>query len=221
MKRQKQWLLSILGALVALTINSVTWAGVVPLENRLPAWGDYGPKTVDFTNIDITYTNGKRKYGPTAHATFLGRSSASSVISLNSPTDGYVNVVFDGDMVIDANISSKGVLRAGSTFGIYSNDVLLFFGEPVVEYGCNIHGNNCSTGMLIYGGTITAFGWSGSQGILEFSIGNLGGWAHDTWPNSPIEKHIFLDVGAFTLNDVSSVKSFRAVADGFAVVEGP
>lgn len=211
-----------LTALVVVVPSAL--AGVVPLENRLPAWEDYGTKTVDFTNVDISYTNGRTKKGNTTDTVFFGESSNSTVLSLNSATDGYDNVVFDGDFIIDAQISSKGVLRDGSTFGFYSNDAMFGTGNTT-DYGCNKQGKNCSTGQLVFGGDLTAFGWSGSQGILEFVTDNLLGWAMDEWqPGEPFgfrSEHLYLDVGEFTLNDVSSVKSFNATADGFAVVPVP
>jgi hypothetical protein len=211
MKQQKQWFVSIACALVALTINSVTWAEV-PLDNRLPTWGDSGTKTVDFTNISINYTSGRGQ-----DTVVFGRGDYTSVFSLNSPTDGYSDVTFDGYLIIDAKISSQGVLRSGSTFGFYSADTM--FDGYATTYDCDKFGDNCSTGNLVYGGEITAFGWSASQGILEFEISNVSGWTADAWGASSYSNHIMLSTSQFDLKGTGSVKSFTATADGFAVAE--
>lgn len=222
MKYLKSSLSTVVAGLIALAvIVPSSFAGVVPLENRLPAWGDYGSKTIDFTNVDVTYRNGRTKKGRTDDTVFFGESTNSTVLSLN---DGTTSTVFDGDFIIDANISSKGVIREGSTFGFYSNDVSLFGSGNEVDYGCNKQGKNCSNGTLVFGGDLIGFGWSGSLGILEFLTNNLQGWAMDMWnpgAGPTAQEHIYMDVGAFTLNDVSSVKAFDAVADGFAVVPVP
>ena len=60
MKKQQKWLGLIAGAVASLAISSTSMAAELPLDNRLPAWGDWGTETVDFTNIDINYTNGKK-----------------------------------------------------------------------------------------------------------------------------------------------------------------
>lgn len=220
MEKKQRRLLIAAGMLSSLAISSVSWAGVVPLENRLDAWEDYGTKAVYFDGVDINYQNGRTKKGITADTTFFG--TGGNNFRLDSLTDGYdMFGLSDGEIIIDANISSRGTLRSGSAFGIYSNDAM-FGGEPVVEYGCNSKGKNCSTGVLVYGGDLTAFGWSGSLGILEFEIQNFSGWASNAWGQKQgTTEHIYLDVDVFTLNDVSSVKAFKATADGFAVVPVP
>ena len=218
MKQQKKWLVSMLVGLVGLTISAVSSAETVPLDNRLPAWGDFGYPRIDFTNIDVRYTNGKTsRRGVAKDGVFFAEDNSLSTFTLQGP--GYDGVAFDGGMVIDAKISSRGVLRAGSTFGIYSNDAM--FTGPVVNYGCNQQGKNCSSGKLVFGGDLIAFGWSGSLGILEFGTTNLAGWAKDLWTPNSGNEHIYMDVGPFDLNNVSSVKSFTATADGFAVVPVP
>lgn len=231
MQQRNRLLKSVALGVVALAVNSAASAGSLPLENRLDAWDDFGSKAVNFTNVDIKYTNGKTKKGQTTDTVFFGASNTSTQFELYSPVDGYGSgstteqvpfgsgVGFDGVLVIDARISSRGVLRSGSTFGIYSSDAV-FGSANTTSYNCNKSGTRCDSGQLVYGGDLTQFGWSGSAGILEFEIGNLGGWANDLWGTSVLE-HIYLDVGAFTLNDVSSVKSFTATADGFAVVPVP
>ena len=239
MKQQKLWLSVATGVLISSALSSPALAGRDPLteENRLPAWEDYGTKTVDFTNIAINYRSGRVKRGKWQDAQYFGDSEGTvpdgtpvSTFSLNSTTDGYDNASFEGRMVIDAKISSKGKLRTNhSTFGIYSSDPM--FGTDTVAYSCTkvsgsrLKGVECETGVLVYGGDLLDFGWSGSQGILEFSIGNLEGWAWDQWENPADQltrtEHILLDVGVFDLGGVSRVRTFNAVADGFAVVPVP
>ena len=219
MKQRKQLLGTIAGIFVSLFITSTAFAGAVPLENRLDAWEDYGSKAVDFTDIDITYKNGKTRRGITADTEFFAESTDISQFFLDSVSDGYDMQGFNGYLVIDANLSSKGTLRSGGTFGIYSNDSL--FDGYSTDYNCNKQGKNCSTGNLVFGGDLSAFGWSGSQGILEFEIINMTGWAHDAWAPDSTTEHIMLNTAAFDLNGVSSVKAFNATADGFAVVPVP
>lgn len=232
MKQHKQWQGAMVGVLASFVISSAAWAGD-PTENRLPDWGDYGAKTIDFTNVAINYKAGKRRWGRQRAGSFFGHSQSNSpwsnasvepsTFSLNSLHDGYDNVAFDGDMIIDAKISAKGRLNTrNSKFGIFSNDPM--FEGPVVNYDCGRRG--CRSGVLVYGGELTDFGWSGSQGILEFEIGNLSGWAWDQWESSSRDgatskEHLFLDIGKFNLNGRDSIKSFNTVANGFAVVPVP
>lgn len=238
MLQQKQWQNTAVGVLASFAISSAAWA-IVPNDNRLPAWEDYGSKTVDFTGVAINYQGGRYRRHKWSEGSFFGDSSAQaldpdtgeyytpvSTFSLNSPFNGVNNVAFDGDMVIDAKINGKGRLRTSkSSFGIYSNDAM--FGGPVVEYGCDRKRRNCRSGVLVYGGDLTGFGWSGSQGLLEFEIGNLAGWAWDQWEvpagrdGATSMEHIMLNVGQFDLGGVKRVRSFNALADGFAVVPVP
>lgn len=229
-QRQLRLLGSMAGAVGALVISSTALA-VVPNENRLPEWDNYGTKTVDFTNIAINYKNGRLRRGRWSEGTFFGDSSGvypwevpPSTFSLNAPTHGVNNLPFNGDIVIDARISSKGRLYTNrSSFGIYSNDAM--FDAPVVEYGCNRKRTTCRSGKLVYGGDLTAFGWSASAGILEFEIGNLSGWALEQWEpgdQSLRVEHIMLNVPQFDLNGVDRVRAFNSVATtGFAVVPVP
>ena len=229
MRKLNKWFPSILGVVASLVISSTAMAEEVPLENPLPEWGGWGTDTIDFTNIAINYIHGKKKKkGIISDAVFFAQSTDNSVFNLNGPGDR--GTVFDGDLVIDAHISSRGrLLKKTSSFGIYSTEVK--FAGYETEYACNKKGKNCSTGNLVYGGTITDFGWSSSGGILDFVIENLSGWAYDTWVNSaPIghtehlrlnTKDEFGEYAGFDLGGVSSVKKFSAMADGFAVVPVP
>lgn len=218
MKQHKQLLGSIAGIFVSMFITSTVFAGAVPLNNRLDAWGDYGSKAVYFDNVDISYQNGKTKRGITGDTEFF--ATGGDNFRLDSIIDGYdMQGMNDGYLVIDANLSSKGTLRSGGTFGIYSTDSM--FDAYSTDYNCNKQGKNCSTGNLVFGGDLTAFGWSGTLGILEFEIANMTGWAHDMWSPDSVSEHILLNTGAFDLNGVSSVKAFEATANGFAVVPVP
>lgn len=222
MKKKQKWLGLIAGVVASLAISSTSMAAELPLDNRLPAWDDYGTETVDFTNINIDYVNGKKKKGIIGDTRFFGESTETSVFNLNGPDDR--GTVFDGYLVIDAKLSSRGRLRDGSTFSIYSQDAMFGTGREG-EYACNTGGKQCSTGQLVYGGDLTSFGWSGTAGILEFTIANLSGWALDTWlggDQSTRTEHLMLNIaGGFDLGGVSSVKAFTATADGFAVVPVP
>ena len=71
MKKQQKWLGLIAGAVVSLAISSTSMAAELPLDNRLPAWDDWGTETVDFTNIAIDYKNGKKKRGIIGDSVFL------------------------------------------------------------------------------------------------------------------------------------------------------
>lgn len=230
MKIQQKWLASAAGALVFFAF-SATVSAAVPNENRLPAWADFGTATVDFTDVAINYKSGRSRRGRWQEGSFFGDSSGvtawevpPSTFSLNAPDFGYDNVALsDGDIVIDAKISSKGRLNTRtSTFGIYTMDNMI--DGPVVEYGCDRKGRNCRSGKLVYGGDLSAFGWSASQGILEFEIVNLAGWALDAWTvgdQSTRTEHLMLNVPVFDLNGVNRVRAFNSVADGFAVVPVP
>ena len=188
MKQHKQLLGTIAGIFVSLFITSTAFAGAVPLNNRLDAWGDYGTKAVYFDGVDISYKNGKTKRGITGDTEFFATGGTN--FRLDSLVDGYDMVgINDGYLVIDANLSSKGTLRSGGTFGIYSTDSM--FDAYSTDYNCNKQGKNCSTGNLVYGGELSAFGWSGTLGILEFGIVNMSGWASDTWDKRLVMKSIF------------------------------
>lgn len=229
MKKQQKWFGLIAGVVASLAISSTSMAAELPLDNRLPAWDDYGTETVDFTNIDINYVNGKKKRGIIGDSVFFGESTETSVFNLNGPDDR--GTVFNGYMVIDAKLSSRGRLRTGETdngdkissFAIYSTDAMFGTGHEA-DYDCGPSGKKCTSGQLVYGGDLTAFGWSGTEGILEFTIANLSGWALDSWTTGDqtgAVEHLMLNTGVFDLGGVSSVKSFTATADGFAVVPVP
>ena len=198
--------------IAAMTISSTVYAEVLPLENRLPAWEDYGMPTVDFTDINVFYKEGKSKWGKTSDSRFFATSSRHSVFSLNNPGGGYDNEEFHGYMYIDAKINSVGELQKGSTFGIFSSDER-FGAENKWDY------------TNVYSGDLTSFGWSGTAGIIEFEIGNLEGWAMDTWlPGEPFgqrSEHLMLNLDEFDLNDTNRWGLFTAKADGFAVVPVP
>ena len=233
MKKRNKWFGSISGVFASLVISSTSMAVELPLDNRLPAWGDFGSPTVEFTDIDINFKNGKRKKGVIEDSVFFGESSEISTFTLNGPgfEDG-IGGGFEGYMVIDANLSSRGRLRTtdtdngekGSTFAIYSAESMFGTGNEA-SYDCNNAGNQCTAGQLVFGGDLTSFGWSGTAGILEFTTTNLSGWAVDTWlandPNPNRVEHLMLYTGTFDLGGVSSVRAFTATADGFAVVPVP
>ena len=229
MKKQQKWFGLIAGVVASLAISSTSMAAELPLDNRLPAWSDYGTETVDFTNIDINFVNGKKKRGVIGDSTFFGESNETSTFSLND-SNGDITA-FNGYMVIDAKLSSRGRLRTGDTdngdkissFAIYSTDAMFGTGHEA-DYDCGPSGKKCTSGQLVYGGDLTSFGWSGTEGILEFTIANLSGWALDEWTvgdQSGRVEHLKLLTGAFDLGGVSSVKYFTATADGFAVVPVP
>ena len=75
-------------------------------------------------------------------------------------------------------------------------------------------------GYRVYDGCCVATIVVGTNSVCG-TIGALAGWAVDTWTPSGTSEHIILDTDAFDLGGVSSVKSFSAIAGGFAVVGNP
>lgn len=198
--------------LTVMTISSTVCANILPLENRLPAWDDYGTQTVDFTDVNLFYKDGDSRWGKHSKSRFFATSSRDSEFSLNNTLEGYDNVDFNGYMYINAKISSAGEVLKGSTFGFYSADER-FGAEDEWDY------------KNVYSGDLTSFGWSGSAGIIEFGIGNLDGWAMDAWhAGEPVglrTEHLMLSLDAFDFNDTNRWGLFTAHADGFAVVPVP
>ena len=236
MKQLKGMLTSVTAGLIAIFFSWSACAEVIELDNRLPAWGDYGNPAIEFTDVKVKARTkkgrgAKRKHG--ADTVLTARSTDSTVLSLYAPGQGYFSDEFDGKFFLDTRIDSNGDLIDGGTFGFYSNDPIFGFDdENTVQNNCNLKSKSkskskskqCSTSQLVFGGDLIEFGWSGSQGILEFTTANLSGWAMDEWyPNaSPnAQEHIYMDIGAFDLNDVNYMKSFNLSADGFAVVPVP
>ena len=214
MKNKKLSLSRFTGVVIALVISSSAWA-VYPIENRLPySWGDYGTETVNVSDVYITFATKVDKKNPiqpgqTADQTFLAESLNSSVFNLKSD-NGYPDAgSFNGNMVISFDMSGRGDVRRGSTFAVYSKDAQF----------CTT-GRKCSKAQLIYGGDVTGFGWSGTEGIIELAISNRTGWAVDNWnPGSAPEvvEHILFKVLPFT-DMYAFERDYATVGDGFAVV---
>ena len=61
MKKINIGLISAVGVLVSMGISTHAMAGSLSSENRLPAWEDYGTKTIDFTNVAINFSSDKTK----------------------------------------------------------------------------------------------------------------------------------------------------------------
>ena len=196
----------------------------------MPAWGDYGSAAIEFTDVKVKARTkkghgAKRKHG--AETVLTARSTGRTELSLYAPDYGYFSDEFDGKFFLDARIDSNGDIIDGGTFGFYSNDPI--FGsddENTVKHNCKRKSRHCSASQLVFGGDLVefGFGWSGSQGILEFTTTNLSGWAMDEWNSNAapnVQEHIYMDVGAFDLKDVRNMKSFNLRADGFAVVPVP
>ena len=227
MKIQQKWLGVITGAIASLAISSTSMAAELPAENPL-YWSGTGSETINFTDIDINYRNGKSRKGIVGDSLFFAESTSTSIFELNGGLDrpGTAESIFNGYLVIDAQLSSRGKLRDASSFGIYSDDAKFANQGYLTDYNCNKQGNGCSTSNLVFGGSITDFGWSSGNGILDFEISNLSGWALDAWTSgytAGSTEHLRLNVhgGVFDLGGVSSVKAFTATADGFAVVPVP
>ena len=215
MKNKKLSLSRLTGAVIALVISSSVWAAVLPTENRLPAWGDYGTETVNFSDVYIQFVRQEQSKKDPVPSAYLGyefraESLTSSVFNLKSD-NGYPDVgSFNGNMVISIDMSAKGRIRDGASFAVYSQDARF----------CNTAGKKCKA-QLIYGGDVTGFGWSGTEGIIEFAISNRTGWAVDNWnPGSGSEavEHILLKVPPFNIVDDSFGNGYTSVGDGFAVV---
>lgn len=223
MKQQKYWFKAISTALIALTVSATAWADI-HYNQRLPDWGDSGTKTVDFTNVEFRVDWGKTsRDGTTADSSFTMTSSADSTFSLNSPVDGYINDSFNGTLVVNATVTSRGIFLPGATFAIYSTDSM-FGTDHTVEYDCNKSGKNCSSAQLVYGGELTAFGWHSLDGILEFAITNINGWTTDTWGRlENTTEHVLLNTQPFDLHNFNNKKPYTVyhINDGFAVVPDP
>ena len=230
MKQLKYRLGLISAILILLSTSSATWGEhAPPQDNRLPSWGDSGNNTVDLTRVDILMTAGKVVRGSAEDSVFTAVSTSASVFTLNSAVEGYDNVVFNGVLVIDVEISPRGFLREGGFFAIYSTDAV-FSTDNTTTYNCNNAGNNCSSGQLIYAGDLSAFGWAESTGLFEFEIVNLSGWAKNNWaPMADAAEHVLLNVDCttqptsgpgicFDMFATAKEKKFEAIADGFAVV---
>lgn len=232
MKQLKQRLVLFSWLLVTLSISTFVWASHdhINLDSRLPLWGDSGNKTIDFTETEIVFTYGKTVRGTAADSTLKVNSTSTSVFALNSVEDGYDNTVFNGVLVIDLMINSRGQIQAGGTFAVYSTDAL-FGTEHTTDFNCNKSGKNCSTGQLVYGGELTGFGWQEHiPGLIEFSMINVSGWAKDNWnAMSGTQEHVLFNVDCSTqpisipgvcmdIYSGSKAKTFNATASGFAVV---
>ena len=217
MKNKKLSLSKFTGVAIALVISTAVWAAVYPTEYRLPAWGDYGTETVEFSDVYVNFAlaeQDKKSRIPSAYLgwEFRAESLTSSVFNLKSD-NGYPDVgSFNGNMEISFDMSAKGLIRDGGTFAVYSKDARF----------CNTAGKKCKA-QLIYGGDVTGFGWSSAEGILELAISNRTGWAVDNWnpgSGSEVVEHILLKVAPFDANSdlFNRVTNYTTVGDGFAVV---
>ena len=221
MKNKKLSLSRFTGVVIALVISSAVWAAPLPTENRLPAWGDSGTETINFSDVYIQFVRQEftkkdpLPRGAIAGYEFRAESLTSSVFNLKSD-NGYPDVgSFNGYMVISVDMSAKGSIRSGASFAVYSQDARFGTGN---EAGCNKAGKKC-IGQLIYGGDVSGFGWSGTEGIIELAISNRTGWAVDNWnPGSVAVEHILLKVPPFNIVDDSFGNGYTSVGDGFAVV---
>ena len=176
MKQQKKLLSSLVGMFAALTFSSISLASDLPVDNRLSVWADYGTESVDFSNVDIVYKNGKRTNRRSRRdnkytyndSKFYAHSTEDSTFNLNGPGDR--GTEFNGSLHVHASINRKGRLRESSYFAIYSSDDKFFTDTSSMSHDGE---------YLVYGGDLTAFGWSGTEGIMEFETVNLEGWALD------------------------------------------
>lgn len=219
MKQLNYWFKALSAALITLTFCTAVLADIHH-NNRLPPWGDSGTKTVDFTHVEFRVDWGKvSRTGDVEDSHFSMSSSTDSTFSLNSPIDGHYNSSFNGTLVVDAMVSSRGFVLPGSTFSIYSTDPM-FGTDHTVEYDCNKSGRNCSSAQLVYGGELTGFGWHTTDGIIEFLITNINGWTVDTWGRlDNTTEHVLLNTPPYTLF-YDNKQPFRIfeITDGFAVV---
>lgn len=234
MKQLKKKFGLISGLLIILSGSSYVWASHDHLnyDNPLAPWEKSGNKTIDFTNVDIVFTPGKLRRGDVDDSTFEVDTTSTSVFTLNSIDDAHVNTVFNGVLVIDVKISKRGIIVDGSTFSVYSTDAL-FGTDHTQDFDCNKSGRNCSTGQLVYGGDLTAFGWSEHDGFFEFEMMNVSGWAKDNWNGvSDTIEHVLFNIDCstqstsspgvcFDVSETNTNKAFEATADGLAVVPEP
>ena len=172
MKINKRFISVVSGVFILLSFNAPVSATHLKhqFENPLPVWERAGNKTIDFTDVDIELMLGRATKRSVEDSIFTAQSSSTSVFSLNSILDGYDNIEFQGVLVLNAILNSKGMIQPGSTYAVYSSDVV--FGTQYTEsYNCNKSGKNCSTGQLVYGGNITQFGWDQKLGCFRICNG--------------------------------------------------
>lgn len=207
-------------------VATPSWA--VPLDNPLGNQGDaYNPSggtpsgdpAILFTDIELNYKPGRTKKRTGGGDTgFTGRSTTSSQFAVRA---GGIETNFGGSFELNASISPKGTFKGG-WFEFTSTDAMFGFGTGEV---CNAKGKGCKIediNGVVFGGDLYSFGWSGTQGFLEFGTTNLYGWAADMYlPNPNITEHIWFNVGAFDLNDATSVHSWQGMGSGIAVVPVP
>ena len=220
MTLQKRWLVLISKALIVFSMSTTAWAEH-PLDSPLPDWGRTGTNTVDFTNVNFRVDPGKIHKGVVEDSDYFVESTSSSVFKLNSAAEGYNDVVFNGYLVINMSTTPRGFVVPGASFSIYSTDAM-FGTDNTTDYNCNKSGKNCTTAQLVYGGELVAFGWEGQNGILEFQISNVTGWAFDNWSQAAnTVEHILLNVEPFdasrTFNTNKPYVELEVI-DGFAVV---
>lgn len=224
MKNKKLSLSRFTGVVIALVISTAVWAATLPLENRLPSWGDYGTETVNVSDVYVKFVGEEEdKKNPIVYPaqpgySFTAESLTSSVFNLKSD-NGYPDVgSFNGYMIISVDLSSRGRIQSGASFAVYSQDARFGTGHEA-DYSCNKGGKKCTSGQLIYGGEVSGFGWSGTEGVIELAISNRTGWAIDNWnPGSVAVEHILLNVPQFDIANDLFGSAFTTVGDGFAVV---
>ncbi len=208
---------------LSLLAPAAAWA--VPADNPLPTYDRNGSPAILFTNAELEYKPGRTKKrsggGDTGFTAFTQFKTENSVFTLrNGTTD---TVFSDGYLELHATISPKGTFRNG-WFVISSTDSMFGFDSNSTVERCKRTGKACATVQgagVVFGGDLDAFGWSSSQGIIEFSTTNLYGWAHDMLAPDDNNEHIYFNVGAFDLNEATSVHSWMGYGDGVAIIPVP
>lgn len=189
----------------ALGLPAPAWSALftLPQENTLdPSYYNFThmPR-IDMANVDLAF-----KAGGNLDGKFIATSSGATTLTLISPNGSSTG--FSGSFRLKAKIAADGTFRSGS-FAFSSSDSMFGFGGD--------------TG-IVFGGSLTGFGWSAAHGFLEFSTGSFSGWVCDQGWCTRGERLWFntLDgtLGLVT-NNSNHLSTWSAKANGTAVIPTP
>lgn len=164
--------LSLMAAGVFLVASGSAWSmAEKPLDPGYYNNAPFFPR-IEMTNISLKYGAGDGE--------FEAESKNASRFTLYRP-DGEAKT-FTGKFELEADITSKGVLKEGD-FSFRSKD-------PMFGFGNNKWGT-------VFSGDLTALGWSAAGDRVEFNTANFSGWACDQGWCTQAERLWFTDVNGF------------------------